>query len=325
MNETKEELDYACFSFHADVLLAAVMYLYISLILVVLGLAGNFINILVTVNYLSTCVSSIYIFLLALSDSAYLTSVFLAKLLVGLRCLYFKDSTIDFVNQSDICCKLLHYIIDLFSNYSTMLILCFTVERFIAVYHPMRVKQICTLKRTKLFCLALFITLSVVVAPHHFLMIGLHHQFPVCIILVEWEREYSIVYILELVLLRVAPVFAISVLNIAIICKVLGNKKVGESHNRKDHNTQMTIILILISTSYILLYLPVIIHFVLWWLLRKDILSLSERGMEIGQKCTNTLYICGFAINFYLYTIGSKLFRNRLRKLLCFVNGATHN
>ncbi len=75
-----------------------------------------------------------------------------------------------------------------------------------------------------------------------------------------------------------------------------------------------------VSTSYILAYLPVLVHFVLWKLMRSKVLVLSDAGMEIGQKYTSTLYIAGFAINFFLYTIGGKIFRDQLRDILCKEN-----
>ena len=182
----------------------------------------------------------------------------------------------------------------------------------------MRVKQIFTTKRTKLLCLVLFIVLSILTAPCHFLMIGIHDIFPVCIILREWANKFSVIHILELVLLRVVPMLVIALLTICVVYRVLVSKNVGENKNKikKDQNIQMTIILILISTSYILLYLPVIIHFVLLKLTRYGIISISKEGMEIGQKSTRP-FTCGFVINFYLYIAGSKLFRKLLKRAVC--------
>ena len=182
----------------------------------------------------------------------------------------------------------------------------------------MRIKLIFTTKQTKLLCLVLFIVLSILTAPYPFLMIGLHDIFPVCIKLLERVNKFSVMYILELVSLRVVPMLVIAVLTICIVYRVLVSKNVGENENKikKDQNIQMTIILILISTSYILLYLPVIIHFVLLKLNRYGIISISKEGMEIGQKSTRP-FTCGYAINFYLYIAGSKLFCKLLKRAVC--------
>ena len=122
------ETDFVCSIYNSedsDVLLAARMNLYISLVLVVIGLAGNFVTVLVTVKYVCRCSSIFYIFLLALSDSLYLVSVFLRDLLPVLRCFHFKSNEIDFVNHQNSWCKLLNCALHLSSHYSSVLIFCF--------------------------------------------------------------------------------------------------------------------------------------------------------------------------------------------------------
>ena len=336
--------DYACFSITEDhqVLLANRIYLYTSLVFVLFGLIGNTLSVLVFSSKPMRVISSnFFLLMLALSDSFYLISVFLAKLLATLRCLHFKDTQADILNHSDILCKLLHFFSDLFSDYSSMLILCFTIERVIAVYVPLKFKEICTLRRAKIISLSLLFAIVVLIAPYHFIMIGLHEEFPVCIVSLNWEVEFTVAYMVEALIFRIVPVFVIAVLNIFIIVRVTEvaqikkRRKANQSamnnahhatelqngvrkkQRREDKSMQLTVMLILVSTSYILAYLPVLIHFVLWKLMRSDVITLSASGMEIGQKYTSTLYIAGFAINFFLYTIGGKIFRDQLRDILC--------
>ena len=337
--------DYACFSITEDpqVILANRIYLYTSLVFVLFGLIGNTLSVLVFSSEGMRVISSnFFLLMLALSDSFYLISVFLAKLLATLRCLHFVDTQADILNQSNILCKLLHFFSDLFSDYSSMLILCFTIERVIAVYLPLKFKEICTLRRAKITSLSLLFAIVILIAPYHFIMIGLHEEFAVCIVSLEWEVEFTVAYMVEALIFRIVPVFVIAVLNIFIIVRVTEvaqikkRRKANQSamnnahqcatelqngvrkkQRREDKSMQLTVMLILVSTSYILAYLPVLIHFVLWKLMRSDVITLSESGMEIGQKYTSTLYIAGFAINFFLYTIGGKIFRDQLRDILC--------
>ena len=339
-----EPLDYACFSITEDeqVILANQIYLYTSLVFVLFGLIGNTLSVLVFSSRSMRIISSnFFLLMLAISDSFYLISVFLGKLLATLRCLHFTDTQADILNHSNILCKVLHYFSDLFSDYSSMLILCFTIERVIAVYLPLKFKEICTLQRAKITCLSLLFAIVVIIAPYHFLMIGLHEQFPVCIVRLEWEVEFTVAYMIEALFFRIVPVFVIAILNVFIIVKVTKvaqikkRRKANQSamnnahhatelqngvrkkQRREDKSMQLTVMLILVSTSYILVYLPVLIHFVLWKLMRSEVITLSEAGMEIGQKYTSTLYIAGFAINFFLYTIGGKIFRDQLKDILC--------
>ena len=203
-------------------------------------------------------------------------------------------------------------------SFSTVLILAFTVERFIAVYKPMKVEQICTLKRTKLLCLVLSVFLAVWLAPYHFIMIGI--QRGMCMVLTKWHVEWYIVYTIESFLFRIIPVFAIAGFNVCIIHKITKKTEITQQkdESRKDQSRQLTIILILISVGHVILYLPVAFHYLLWMVEREESVSLSAKGMTIARRCTETLDIAGSAVNFFLYSMGSSMFREQFRKTVCF-------
>ncbi|ELT94245.1 hypothetical protein CAPTEDRAFT_27443, partial [Capitella teleta] len=118
---------------------------------IAIGLVGNFFSFLVFSSKDMRSVSSnVYLLLLACSDSFYLISVLFAKILSVLKCIYFTNSAIDPYNNSIVWCSIFQFILDLCSNYSTSLILAFTMERFIAIYLPIRFKDLCTVRRARL-------------------------------------------------------------------------------------------------------------------------------------------------------------------------------
>ena len=331
--------DYACYSItqHQNdvaIMLSYRVFLYASFVLIIVGLIGNTLSVLVfTSREMRTISSNFYLLMLALSDSCYLLSVFLSKVLTDMRCLHMdKDTPADIYHRNDVMCKLLQYTSDVFSDYSTCLILLFTIERLIAVYLPLKFKEICTLRRAKIFCVGLLLVVSATTCPYHMIMVGLHENFAVCIVLIEHENTFSILYLVEAVVFRIVPVILIAFFNAFIICRVVNVSRVKRNRHRaqnhlnnkaravskkEDKNRQLTIMLILVSTSYILTYLPVLIHYILWKLQRLDTIHVSDEGMLIAQNYTKTLYIVGFAINFFLYTVSGKVFRKQLIFLLC--------
>ena len=338
VGNNSEVPDYACYSvtvheedFH--VMLSHRIFLYASFVLVILGLIGNTLSVLVfTSREMRAISSNFYLLMLAVSDSCYLLSVFLSKVLTDMRCLHMKQTSADIYHRFSMMCKILQYTSDVFSDYSTCLILVFTIERFIAVYIPLKFKEICTLSRAKKVCLGLLLFISISTCPYHMIMVGLYKDLPVCIVLLEHENLFSIFYLIEAVFYRIIPVIQIAVLNAFIIFRVIhvskAKKKRRRSHNslnnnqrslskKEDKNRQLTIMLILVSSTYILAYLPVLIHYILWKLQRMDKILLSESGMTITQNYTKTLYIAGFAINFFLYTVSGKVFRKQLIFMLC--------
>ena len=327
----------ACVSMDSEdeaLMISHQVYLFTAMLFVVIGLIGNGLSIMVFSSKVMRVVSSnVYLLFLAVSDSLYLFSVFFTKILTTLRCLYFIDATFDFINQFVVPCKILQYMLDLFADYSTCLILAFTVERYIACYHPIQFKEICTLRRARIVCGTLLGVVCIFIAPYHFLYMGHYADYKFCTVLPHTEKIFTILYLTEAVVFRVFPVFLIAVLNIFIIVKVIqmNRAKMRRTSRKKecrrqrsikeDKHRQLTIMLILVSTSYILAYLPVLVHFVIWKLRRSNLVSISESVMDITQNYAKPMYIFGFAINFFLYTMSGRVFREQLVGMICGKKG----
>ena len=322
--------------------------MHISMVFVVIGLIGNFLSMLVFSSPIMRGVSSnVYLLTLALSDSMYLVSVFMSKILTALRCFYFPTVNADVFNRSLFMCKSLQYLLDLLSNYSTCLIMAFTVERFFAVYRPLSFKESFTVFRARLACLLVFVILTVCIAPYHMMYIGRPYGVNVCTVLPDHEGTFTVLYAVEVLIFRILPVCTITFLNIFIVVKLLrlarahnrrktnmeamrltaGSKKskgqrggggsgCGSRGGREDKNMQITVMLIVVSSTYILGFMPVLVHFVIWKLQRSHLISVSEGSMIIAQNYTEMLYVCGFAMNFFLYTISGRVFREQLILIL---------
>lgn len=85
----------------------------------------------------------------------------------------------------------------------------------------------------------------------------------------------------------------------------------------EDRNLQLTMILILVSMSYVVAYVPVLLHFVLYKLYLSKVIIVEGNWLDIMGNCSKALYISGFAINFFLYTMSGRVFRDQLKNLLC--------
>jgi hypothetical protein len=259
--------------------------------------------------------------------------------------MFFKDSDIDIYNQSSFFCKFLQYLQDLFSSYSTCVILAFTLERYVAVYMPIKFKEACTVRKARLACVVVFLIIAVFIAPYHIMYMYRYEQFNVCTVLVSEEKKFTILFGVEALLFRIIPVFVITVLNVFIILRVthvtkmtrrrqsssacLNNNRNGSrvgsrklpaktARTRKDDKSlQLTVMLILVSTSYVLTYIPVLVHFIIWKLQRSELVTVSPDAMLMARNYTCALYIAGFAINFFLYTMSGRVFRDQLGVVLC--------
>lgn len=351
----------------AGVLLSLRVFFFASVACVVVGLTGNAISVVVfSSKEMQTTSSNVYLLTLAASDSVYLVSVFASRTLATMRCWYFPSVPADVVNRSTAACVLLQYLCDLFSDYSACLILFFTVERAVAVFLPIKFKELFTVCRARTACLALLVMIGACIAPYHAVCIGIIDDYHVCSVRVEHEDVFSILYVVEMAMFRVVPVIVIAVLNIFIIVRVTrltqakwkrrklslakaaaasssvavdqdgghphrGGSIAGtalhhhhhltikkkRSMRKHEQNVQLTIILILVSTSYVLLYIPALIHFVLYKLILSGFIDVDRTDFQIFGNYSRSLYVSGFAINFFLYTVSGRVFRDQLKALLC--------
>jgi hypothetical protein len=391
----QQPFDASCYGMdHPDsyVMTSHGVYLFMSLAFVAVGLVSNALSVAVFTSREMRAVSSnVYLLVLAVSDSLYLLSVFLTRLLPMARCWYFPEALVDIGNRSHIMCVTLQYLSDLFSDYSTCLILAFTVERSLAVFCPIAFKERCTVIRARLVCVIMFAVIAVTIFPYHVIMIQLYVDFSVCVIDKNYEEEFAALYVVEMVTFRVVPVATIAVLNAFIIVRVTrltrdknrrrrqaalktakanggvengsvaaggggadgadrlrlmvaddvgpSNSHVTQHHQHNcendkhhhmmfkrrhsrrasidDRNRQLTIILILVSSSYILAYIPVLLHFVMVKMKMNHWIDTSEEMLTIFGNYGKTLYIGGFAINFFLYTMSGRVFRDQLSAMLC--------
>lgn len=329
--------DFACMSVNeADpvIMLSNKVYFAASLFFTAVGLAGNSLSVTVFSSAPMRKVSSnVYLLTLAVSDALYLISVFLTKTLATLRCWYFVESAIDLMNRSSVACVLLQYITDLFSDFSTCLILAFTVERYVAVYLPTKFKYVCTVSRARLTCSAILVLVAIFIAPYHVMYVGLLEKFNVCAVDLEHEATFTILYAVESFLFRILPITVIAILNVFIIFRVWKIKQKRnrlmtgkiedqphqqqqQQHHHEDSSLQLTIMLILVSTTYIVLDIPVLAHFVILKLTLSHVVDISHQSIVVSQNCTRMLFIAGYAVNFFLYTVSGTVFRQQLVSLL---------
>lgn len=245
-----------------------------------------------------------------MSDCTYLISLGLAKCLTLVKCLLLPGvHEIDIYNGHTHACRLLQFTLDVFSDYSTSLILVVTVERFIACYFPVRYRHLCTTERARMCCLGLLLVIALPVGIYHFPLVGIDATYNACLVMRSSEQLFIIFYIIESTVFRIVPVLLIVALNLFIVLKLTrmshiqrrlsngsgllplssngagnggggvngGGGGGGEGGTRRcsvsaaafyreDRNRQITVMLLFMSTAYVIFFLPVLIHFLIFYL-----------------------------------------------------------
>lgn len=420
------------------------IFLVFSLLFIVFGLMGNGISLLVfSSKGMRKTSSSIYIFHLAISDSIYLLCMFCKKTFTIFKCWNYIHIDYDLSNYSSIGCVLTQYFMDLSADYSSCLILLFTIERYLAVYWPITFKDVCTVRRARWICLIFFVIVAISIAPPHALFISLNSDFQVCT--VTEGNNNSFLFAVEMIFYRVMPALMVSILNAFIVYKVvkitnvrtkrnntsntttniinndkkhsnlnntinpnekllvtpvenkqvyfskgvkesstrgnthetriddqieinnngkrrtsflsryrkrdkkrsleiegvskgstpmncpntssLNNKtgdedkirnlKIVKKKRKDDRNKQLTITLILVSTTYIAAFLPSLSFYIANWLELFGYIKMEKNTRRLILNYTDLLYISAFANNFFLFTLSGKLFREQIKEIFC--------
>ena len=84
----------------------------------------------------------------------------------------------------------------------------------------------------------------------------------------------------------------------------------------KSAENQLTIMLLLVTTLFLILLIPTYIRFIYLTFLERDTPSKYASAMLI-YHVTHKLYHSNSGINFFLYCISGRKFRNDLKEILC--------
>ena len=274
------------------------------------GIIGNLIILIVTIRMKPFNSSSLFMVSLATVD----------MLLVcgrpGLR---------EMDKYSDAACQSIWYIFNVLPVYSNYILLFWTLERFIAVQFPLRVNDWCTLRNT-----AFSITGAGVFAVLYCLPWLLSFENDptsvFCQFRDHWQEFMFLVYFyMETAFLMLIPMLAILFLNIGIIYRLKASTKrhktmtSSEEANKQREKVQrnMTISLLTVSFAFILLHTPMSVHnlasFVHFETTEKE-----RADWLLLNACSYMLFDAQNSVNFYLYFLSGRKYRQHTLALLCF-------
>eukprot|EP00111_Clytia_hemisphaerica_P020279 TCONS_00059765-protein len=230
-------------------------------------------------------------------------------------------------------CKGMFFVVNFFGNYSHWIIVCFSIDRFIAIRYPMKGLQLLTVSKG-LMCIAIIGAVAFIKNFHYlwttdfFLnpesgiaicAFGLKNKAP-------WVAKYQV---FEVTISSFVPFIMILLCNILIIVKIKQRSKVqpgdltanqNESNEacKKKRKTEraLTRILFLVSTMFIITTCPLLI-FRLYYA-RFDISQSSpqtQANYNLGHHICHKLWYTNNGINFLLYCWSSKSFRKDLMSL----------
>ena len=307
--------------------IGAQINLYYSPCLVFFGTIGNMLSFLVYKDKKHRNRSSTYLILaLSILDTL--------MLLVGLL-QYWILFNFEPRVLTEAHCKGMFFVVNFLGNYSHWIIVCFSIDRFIAIRYPMKALQLLTVGKC-LICIGTIGAVSFVKNFHYlwttdfFLnpksgiaicAFGLKNKAP-------WVARYQL---FEVTISSFLPFLLILFCNLMIIFKIKQRSKVQpdltanqnesskcDEASKKKRKTEraLTRMLLLVSTMFILTTCPLLV-FRLYYA-RFDISQSSPQTQamyNLGHHVCHKLWYTNNGINFLLYCWSSKSFRKDLKLL----------
>ena len=282
-------------------------------ILIPLGFVGNSLSFLVMIRpnnrNISTC---IYMGAISINDNLML-------------CFALHDWLIGTVNTREwylFECIINAYLHNYALQCATYQILAMTVDKYIAIKWPHRAATYSTPRKAKVIISSIFFSCCLYNSPHFFMtavVAGNCYGYSIKGLLTKVYSWFTII------LNGVIPFTLLIHMNFIIVKTVRNSRKMFRAETRqrtlKSAESQLTTMLLLVTTLFLILLLPTYIRFIYVSFVVSDTPSKYATSIffsEISYK----LYVTNNGINFFLYCVSGQKFRNDLKEMICWIRRA---
>ena len=204
----------------------------------------------------------------------------------------------------------------------TYLTLAMTVDKYIAIKWPHRAATYSTARRARMIVVGLYTSVFIYNIPHFFLSSIIGSQ---CVGYAIQSQITSIYSWFSFVLNGIIPFTLLIYMNFVIVKTVRDSRKSFRDNDRttgmnarqktlKSAESQLTIMLLLVTTLFLILLFPAYFRFIYIVVAKRDTPRLYARLLLVAQV-TGKLYPTNSGINFFLYCISGKKFRNDLKEI----------
>lgn len=292
-------------------------------IMAIPGLIGNTLSFLVLFSPVYSQKSySYYLRALAFFDS--LTLVISTVLTFNEVVFNFSDGAVRYLgNHTSLTCKLSEYFRHVIYLMSSWLIVCFTVDRYIAVCHPLQRARLCT--RTGAL-LSLTLVFSLACLSQSYILVLVENVDRTSAMLCHARREERLIYMgvyyffFSFALRFAVPFVIIVILNGLIIYHIRRVKSNPASRRLTSHRggaNMAVCTLFVVSLVFVVTLLPnaviAMLQFIYYMIYRSTELYCPLKAVDAPFQM---LRLLNYSANFVLYGMTGRQFRTELRKLL---------
>ena len=239
-------------------------------------------------------------------------------------------------------CRFINYIHGVIGNTEAWTIASLALERYLCVCHPMSARKYRTRKATVIILVCILICCILKNIHFFFTSDFLHNKVSnhiVCVTGYFHSGSRDVVLdVFEMMFNSLSPFVFILIFNLLIICRLQHQKHYrrslrcessdssGREHrcadsSVRDHSDGITVMLVVVTFTFIFLTSPI---FVLRAVTAYDTASPPHEKARyiLLESIFGILYDINFAVNFYLYCLTGRSFRNDLKQLFISAKSA---
>ncbi|XP_063416038.1 C-C chemokine receptor type 1-like [Mytilus trossulus] len=299
------------------------VWTYVSPVLIVVGILGNCLNLAVLKKLRFWRRTPLFLlFILAITD--------ITVLLDGLL-RYWIEYTfkLDIRTLSDASCKINLFVLYFAMQYSSWVLVCLIIDRFIKTNFPFLYMRVATIRKTSIIALAAFIILAGI-NMHFFWTNGIKGKNGACGNLTpayEYFGEYVFTYI-DLVILSLLPFTIMLILNIFVYralrkhlkftkSSVVESRNSRKTPNRRHFSQKLTRMLLLNSSYFLLTTVPISVYFIYDSYVKYED-ELNKTKMDVARSVLYVFQYSYYSLNFVWYATCNKAFWEKTKEIFGF-------
>lgn len=230
----------------------------------------------------------------------------------------------ELLHQGPAACKLSIFTTQFCVHFSAWLIVAVTVERFLAVWFPLRATTMCNLARAK-FVTVMIAMIFILINSHIFWTAKLHTFRNGQVKCVPYAYENIVCKVfpwIYLVLYSFLPVLVLLLFNSLIIVNLIKSKPLFQAMTKNDQQARcdhqkLAVCLLVISFTWIITTMPRPLYPLFMEKPRST--TAQAEAVFIRTVCFLLMYI-NHAVNFFIYGLTGQRFRMELKRFLCRVH-----
>ena len=290
-------------------------------IVVIMGLIGNLLTIVILSQRAMRSSTNHYLTALAFWDSVVLICTFLLIGLIGVEFEAYANNVHPYIVAYI-------YPVALIAQTATIwLTVSFTVERYIAVCHPLKAASMCTISRAKFVILGVSVGSTLYNIPRWFDFRPKHHFYPEFNrTILRFERTefsqnpmyltgyFSCLYV---PFMFIIPFLVLFILNAFLILAVRQSQRNREIHMnvRQSRENNITIMLVTVVIVFMFCQMPALVYNLAFSI---DIKMVNtSKGYHILSEIRNFMVNLNSAVNFILYCALGQKFRRIFLHTFC--------